>query len=126
MRIWQHHHTQKRLANPTASTVPLVLVDGVQALDQSFTQDATNFYVSYTVHFSTHTISIVFNPTTTPSPTPSPNSTPIPATTSTPVPHSSPAPPLNIPIELAIVAVAVAIVTGMTVYFKIVRKSKPR
>ena len=114
------------LTTTTTSTVPSVLIDGIQALNQSFTQDATNFYVSYTVHFSTHTVSIVFNPTTSPSPTPSPSSTPIPATSPTPIPHGSPAPPLNLPIELAIAAIAVAVATGMTVYFKIVRKSKPR
>ncbi len=36
------------ITNTTTSTVPLVLIDGAQALNQSYTQDATNFYVSYT------------------------------------------------------------------------------
>ena len=71
------------LTNNTMSTVPMVLIDGAQALNQSYTQDATNFYLSYTVHFSTHQIAIVFAPpvveptaTAPPSPTQSPTPTP--------------------------------------------------
>ncbi len=104
------------LTNTTIPTVPSVLIDGAQALNQSYTQDATNFYISYIVHFSTHTVSIVFNPTTTAS------STPIPAPSPTLAPHSSTTPTPNLPIWLAAVVVALVVVTGMTLYFRIVRR----
>ncbi|MCW4001514.1 MAG: S8 family serine peptidase [Candidatus Bathyarchaeota archaeon] len=42
-------------------TEPTIYIDGVKAENQSYTQDASNYYVTYTVHFSTHTVSIVFS-----------------------------------------------------------------
>ena len=50
-------------------TTPTIYIDGQPAQDQGYTQDANNYYVWYTTHFSTHEISIVFT-TTSPSPTP--------------------------------------------------------
>jgi outer membrane protein assembly factor BamB len=41
-------------------TTPTIYIDGQQASNQGFTQDANNYYVWYTTHFSTHQISIVF------------------------------------------------------------------
>ncbi len=41
-------------------TKPTIYIDGQQASNQGFTQDANNYYVWYTTHFSTHQISIVF------------------------------------------------------------------
>jgi hypothetical protein len=41
-------------------TTPTIYIDGKPAPDQGFTQDANNYYVWYTTHFSTHQVSIVF------------------------------------------------------------------
>jgi eukaryotic-like serine/threonine-protein kinase len=43
------------------STIPIIYVDGKIVPAQGFTQDAKNYYVWYTVHFSTHQILIEFN-----------------------------------------------------------------
>jgi hypothetical protein len=49
---------------------PIVYVDGQPAQEQGHTQDAANYYVWFSTHFSTHQISIVFSTTnTSPSPT---------------------------------------------------------
>jgi hypothetical protein len=56
-------------------TSPTVYIDGQQAQNQGYTQDANNYYVWFTTHFSTHKIEIVFatpSPTITPTPTPTP------------------------------------------------------
>jgi hypothetical protein len=39
---------------------PVVYIDGQQALNQGYTEDANNFYVWYTTSFSTHQVSIQF------------------------------------------------------------------
>ncbi len=41
-------------------TTPLILIDGQQAPNQGYKQDANNFYVWYTTHFSTHQVTIQF------------------------------------------------------------------
>jgi|WetSurMetagenome_2_1015567.scaffolds.fasta_scaffold21245_4 hypothetical protein len=41
-------------------TEPVVYIDGVAAQDQSYTEDGQNYYVTYTAHFSTHNVKIVF------------------------------------------------------------------
>jgi hypothetical protein len=41
-------------------TIPTVYVDGQQAADQGYTQDSSNYYVWYTIQFSTHSLSVVF------------------------------------------------------------------
>ena len=41
-------------------TSPVIFIDGQQSTDQGFTQDANNFYVWYTVQFSTHQVKIQF------------------------------------------------------------------
>ena len=41
-------------------TEPTLYIDGQQAQQQGFTEDSSNYYVWYTVHFSTHEISVVF------------------------------------------------------------------
>jgi hypothetical protein len=41
-------------------TTPTIYIDGQIAQNQGYTQDANNYYVWYTTHFSTHKISIVF------------------------------------------------------------------
>ena len=68
-------------------TTPLVYIDGVLAENQSYVEDAANFYVSYSTHFSTHEISIVFTTAVTSSPTPTP--TPNPTATPTPTPTTT-------------------------------------
>jgi hypothetical protein len=44
-------------------TSPTIYIDGQIAQNQGYTQDANNYYVWYTTHFSTHQISIVFTAT---------------------------------------------------------------
>ena len=55
------------------TTTPIIYIDGAVVPDQDFAQDARNYYVWYTVHFSTHQILIEFSPkdaaTATPQPT---------------------------------------------------------
>ena len=61
-------------------TTPIVYIDGVQAANQGYTQDANNYYVWYTTHFSTHQIQIQFTgqtETATPSSTAQPTLNPI-------------------------------------------------
>jgi hypothetical protein len=41
-------------------TTPVVYIDGQQAQSQGYSQDADNFYVWYTTHFSTHQVTIQF------------------------------------------------------------------
>jgi hypothetical protein len=41
-------------------TTPTIYIDGQAAQNQGYTQDANNYYVWYTTHFSTHQVSIVF------------------------------------------------------------------
>ena len=54
------------------ATTPVIYVDNQIVPEQGYTQDTYNYYVWYTVHFSTHQISIVFAPTTS-NPTASPS-----------------------------------------------------
>jgi hypothetical protein len=46
---------------------PIIFIDGQQAQNQGYSQDAYNYYVWYTTHFSVHEISIIFT-STQPSP----------------------------------------------------------
>jgi hypothetical protein len=46
-------------------TNPVVYIDGKQAPNQGFTQDADNVYVWYTTGFSTHQMKIQFTGTAT-------------------------------------------------------------
>ena len=41
-------------------TIPLISIDGQQAPNQGYTQDANNFYVWYMISFSTHQVTIQF------------------------------------------------------------------
>ena len=41
-------------------TSPIILIDGQQSINQGYTQDAHNFYVWFTVQFSTHQVKIQF------------------------------------------------------------------
>jgi len=41
-------------------TSPVVFIDGKQAPSQGYTQDTNNFYVSFSISFSTHQVSIQF------------------------------------------------------------------
>jgi hypothetical protein len=52
----------------TGST-PTILIDNQLAQNQGFTQNALNYYVWYTAHFSSHQIAVIFNLDTLPSPT---------------------------------------------------------
>ena len=46
-------------------TIPVVFIDGQQAQNLGYIQDANNYYVWFTVHFSTDDVSIVFTSTST-------------------------------------------------------------
>ncbi len=48
-----------------AGATPQVYIDGELCLNQGYTEDANNYYVYYTTHFSTHTVDIEFNANTT-------------------------------------------------------------
>ena len=78
-------------------TAPMVYVDGEQAAQTSLTADADNFYVWFSMHFSSHTVSIEF-PAPTPTPTP---------TTSSPTPTPSPSIP-EFPAWIALAVFAMA------------------
>jgi hypothetical protein len=39
---------------------PILYIEGVKAENQTYTEDNENYYISYTVHFSTHEIKIAF------------------------------------------------------------------
>ena len=41
-------------------TNPVIYIDGVTATNQGYTEDANNFYLWYTTHFSTHQITVQF------------------------------------------------------------------
>jgi hypothetical protein len=60
--------TIPKIAVPTGTT-PVVLVDNQLCQNQGFTQDALNYYVWYTVHFSSHQMEIGFRASTFASPT---------------------------------------------------------
>ena len=47
-------------------TAPVISIDAKQVEDQGYTQDADNYYVWYTTHFSTHEVSVVFSGTVEP------------------------------------------------------------
>ncbi len=81
-------------------TKPVVYIDGVVAENQSCTEDADNYYVAYTTHFSTHHIEILFSTETDPTDYPPRIYTPSASTplTSTPTnPTSTPAPNPTVP-----------------------------
>jgi hypothetical protein len=50
---------------------PIIYIDNQPAQSQGYCQDSNNYYVWYTIHFSTHKVSILFT-TTSPSPSHSP------------------------------------------------------
>lgn len=41
-------------------TIPTVYIDGVEAANQGYSQDADNYYLWFTTHFSTHQVTILF------------------------------------------------------------------
>ena len=57
-------------------TTPTIYVDGQPAQNQGYTQDNSNYYLWYTIHFSTHQITIVFVGKTNVTPTPTSTQTP--------------------------------------------------
>ncbi len=59
--------TIPKSAMPNESS-PTVYIDGQPAQNQGYAQDANNYYVWYTTHFSTHQVTIVFTKTLAPSP----------------------------------------------------------
>ena len=74
-------------------TIPTIYVDGQTAENQGYTQDETNFYVWYTIHFSSHNVTFEFVSTlVAPTPTPTPTASPISTPTVTPTPTSTPTP----------------------------------
>jgi hypothetical protein len=57
-------------------TTPTIYIDGQPAQNQGYTQDNSNYYLWYTIHFSTHQITIVFVGKTNVTPTPTSTQTP--------------------------------------------------
>ncbi len=57
---------------------PIVYIDGVIAEQQGYTQDADNFYVWYSTHFSNHQVEVVFPASAPATPSPTPENTPKP------------------------------------------------
>jgi hypothetical protein len=88
---------------------PVVYIDATVAENQTFTEDFDNFYITYTIHFSTHQIKILFatqpNQTLTPlqitnwAPSQTSNTSPNPTLTPTPTipptPTATPRPTAN-------------------------------
>ncbi|MCW4009298.1 MAG: hypothetical protein NWF05_01590, partial [Candidatus Bathyarchaeota archaeon] len=82
--------------------IPTVYIDGQIAENQGYTEDAENFYIWYTTHFSNHQVAVVFPASASPTPTPpsspitSPSTTsPSPQQTSSTEPSPTTAPPQN-------------------------------
>ena len=61
--------------------VPVVYINGTAASSQSYTQDATNYYVTFSIHFSTHFVQILLTEATNTTTTSSASSA---STTTTP------------------------------------------
>lgn len=59
-----------------SGTAPIIYIDGSPAENQGYTEDANNYYVWYTTHFSSHNITVEFGnqqqPSTSPTPTDQP------------------------------------------------------
>ena len=77
---------------------PVIYIDGQLCLNQGYTEDAGNYYVWYTTHFSTHRMSIVFK---------------------TPVQNG----PITLWIAVPILAVAVFCIAVLTVVYKRKKRS---
>ena len=95
-------------------------------------EDNTNYYITYSTSFSTHTINIVFaeqeTPTTTPTPTPSATSTPTPTASAQPSSIQTAEPttnqePTSIGAEWYIAIIAVIAVIGVLIAV-VMRKKK--
>jgi hypothetical protein len=71
--------------------IPTVYIDGVLAESQGYCEDAVNFYVWYSTHFSDHTVDVTF-PSESQQPTPTPSTSPStsPTTSATASSTSSP------------------------------------
>jgi len=115
-------------------TTPQVYIDGVLAEYQSYTQDDENYYITYSTHFSTHTVNIIFvspqegtqltftqwppipqwnitaSQTSTIEPTPTPPVvTPTPTATPTPAPSITPA-LAGVPGYVVLIAAVIALI----------------
>ena len=83
-------------------TIPTIYIDGQPTQEKDLTQDATNYYIWYSIHFSTHEISVVFS--SEPAQSPSPKT--LPAQESF----------LTIPV-IVVSIIVVLVVAGLLVYF---------
>ena len=72
--------------------LPSVYVDNQLVQNQGYTQDAANYYVWFSVHFSSHVMRIEFTPPVVPTPPPTPTPTPTAKPTNTPTPTPTPSP----------------------------------
>ncbi|MCW3982364.1 MAG: PQQ-binding-like beta-propeller repeat protein [Candidatus Bathyarchaeota archaeon] len=115
-------------------TTPQVYIDGALAENQSYTQDDENYYITYSTHFSTHIVTIIFvspqqgtqltftqrpptyqcnitvSQTSTIEPTPTPPEvTPPPTATPTPAPTIAPT-PAGIPDYVVLIAAVIALI----------------
>jgi uncharacterized repeat protein (TIGR02543 family) len=100
-----------------AGTKPLVYIDGVLAANQGYTQDADNYYVWFTTHFSEHEISIEFtSDDATPTSTITPTSTASSSSTSSQQPSTSD--------STYLIGVAIVIGVGILFFLLVWRRRK--
>jgi hypothetical protein len=125
--------TIPKFAVPNGSN-PTVSVNGAPAQYQSYTQDANNFYVTFTAHFSTDQVSIVFSRSnlsttvsTSSTTTSTGNSQQTQATSTTTKTNHSTSSTLQEPVSLedyglAIIAIVIVVVLGF--FFFAVRRKR--
>jgi parallel beta-helix repeat protein len=125
-------------------TTPEVYIDGLRAMDQSYTQDDDYYYITFSTHFSTHEISITFaseteysdlssvgqyNLTGMPqASSPDPTVTPIPQPTTTPItsPTATPTGTTNAGISSYLVLLAAAALMFIIVIGLAYRRKKSK
>lgn len=127
-------------------TNPVVYIDGTVAENQTFTEDFDNFYITYTTHFSTHQIEILFttepdqtllpipitnwvpsqtsNTSPNPTKTPTPTIPPTPTTTPRPTANPTSTPTTTFATIGQYVTVAAAIIILGAVIFGLVQRRK--
>ncbi|HSV48958.1 MAG TPA: hypothetical protein VLH35_01465 [Candidatus Acidoferrales bacterium] len=115
-------------------SAPVLYIEGVKAENQTNTEDAENYYISYIMHFSTHEVEIAFSTeadsssnssassSTTSTTHTSPTATPTPIVTPTPQPTTNPtATPTATPtaVDLNIWGYLVILIIAFAVFFAV-------
>ncbi len=106
----------------TIGTAPVVYIDGVNASEQCFCEDADNYYVWYSIHFSTYEIAIVF---ASPTPINTPTAMPTLSSTTTAFPTNTPFVDGGWSVPLWVyVATAIGVIASVSVVVLITKKRK--